>query len=73
MSDLVGNPNCWFSHAKAHLTCTAIVARLYHISAIFKDFPFVFFYNCSLNLILREDTWLSILIQGYNYSERVEK
>ena len=19
MSDLVGNPNCWFSHAKAHL------------------------------------------------------
>ena len=19
MSDVVGNPNCWFSHAKAHL------------------------------------------------------
>ena len=19
MSDLIGNPNCWFSHAKAHL------------------------------------------------------
>ena len=21
MSDLVGNPNCWFSHAHAHLSC----------------------------------------------------
>ena len=20
MSDLVGNPNCWFSHAQAHLS-----------------------------------------------------
>ena len=24
MSDLVGNTNCWFSHAKAHIPSTAV-------------------------------------------------
>ena len=24
MSGLVGNPNCWFSHAKAHIDCIAL-------------------------------------------------
>ena len=29
MSDLVGNPNCWFSHAKAHLICLIQIVMVF--------------------------------------------
>ena len=29
MSDPVGNPNCWFSHAKAHFKASAGIIALY--------------------------------------------
>ena len=43
MSDLVGNPECWFSHVKAHLLFqdniigTAYTSALYLKSLGFKD------------------------------------
>ena len=28
MSDLVGNPDCWFSHVKAHIVCIGALRPL---------------------------------------------
>ena len=42
MSDLVGNPNCWFSHAQAHIQ---MLVSTQHLSKILTEYGY-------LNLIL---------------------
>ena len=49
MSDLFGNPNCWFSHAQAHFISLQLGARQYKATSrsysvishveIYKAFP----------------------------------
>ena len=34
MLDLVGNPNCWFSHAQAHFICCDLVLKYLHLCCV---------------------------------------
>ena len=37
MSDLVGNPNCWFSHAQAQICCLTVFAAQTWLKVLFED------------------------------------
>ena len=39
MSDLVGNPNCWFSHAQAHIIKIKLFLQGQGIWYVFPDEP----------------------------------
>ena len=42
MSDLFGNPNCWFSHTQAHITGDGTANITYHFVKQIPSEPFSF-------------------------------
>ena len=63
MSDLVGNPNCWFSHVKAQMVVShksSLISKLYDFGKLRSGYHLMYCYY-----LVVSGAWLS-LISSFN-------